>query len=72
MKSLSINYYTFILFVLLIGAFSVEAQAEEVEVQTEEDAQAAMKSDKTGTNPINFTYDLRFYNEWHAPQKLYQ
>ena len=25
---------------------------------------AAMKSDKTGTNPINFTHDLRLYNEY--------
>jgi hypothetical protein len=45
------------MFVLLIGALSVEAQAEE-------DTQPAMKADKTGTNPINFTYDLRFYNDY--------
>ena len=29
-----------------------------------DDAQAAMKADKTGTNPINFTYDARIYNEY--------
>jgi hypothetical protein len=29
-----------------------------------DDAQAAMKADKTGTNPINFTYDARLYNEY--------
>ena len=33
-------------------------------VYAEEDAKASMKSDKTGTNPINFTYDLRVYNEF--------
>ena len=57
MKSQSISYYMFILFVVLIGALSIEAQAEE-------DTQSIMKADKTGTNPINFTYDLRFYNEY--------
>lgn len=57
MKSLSINYYMFILFVLLIGALSVEAQAKE-------DTQVTMKADKTGTNPINFRNELRFYNEF--------
>jgi hypothetical protein len=25
---------------------------------------ASDKSDKTGTNPINFTYDLKLYNEF--------
>jgi hypothetical protein len=30
----------------------------------EEDLKAAMKSDKTGTNPINFTHDFRLYNEY--------
>ena len=29
-----------------------------------DDTQAAMKADKTGTNPINFTYDARIYNEY--------
>jgi hypothetical protein len=30
----------------------------------EEDAQSAMQADKTGTNPINFTFDARIYNEY--------
>ena len=30
----------------------------------EEDPQSAMKADKTGTNPINFTFDARIYNEF--------
>ena len=32
--------------------------------QTEEDVKAEMKKDKTGTNPLNFTYDARLYNEY--------
>ena len=30
----------------------------------EEDLKAAMKKDKTGTNPINFTHDFRIYHEF--------
>ena len=30
---------------------------------SEADINAAMKKDKTGTNPVNFTYDARIYNE---------
>ena len=30
----------------------------------EEDPQSGMKADKTGTNPINFTFDARIYNEF--------
>ncbi len=61
MKSQPINYYTLILFVLLIGALAVEAQAQE---DAEVDLKAEMKADKTGTNPINFTNDFRLYNEY--------
>ena len=57
MKSQSINYYMFILFVLLIGALSVQASDQDA-------PELAPKSDKSGTNPVNFTYDLRFYNEY--------
>jgi hypothetical protein len=35
---------------LLIALLPFQALAEE-------DAQSAMKADKTGTNPINFTFD---------------
>ena len=57
MKSQSVKYYMFILFVLLAGSLSVQAQ-------TEEDIKAEMKADKTGTNPMNFTFDARLYNEF--------
>ncbi len=42
---------------LLIAAMPFQSMAET-------EAQAEMKSDKTGTNPINFTYDARIYNEY--------
>ncbi len=29
-----------------------------------QDSPAQNKKDNTGTNPVNFTYDARFYNEW--------
>jgi hypothetical protein len=33
-------------------------------VQAQEDLKAAMKKDNTGTNPINFTHDLRIFHEY--------
>jgi hypothetical protein len=72
MKLLSMKYFTICLFVLLIGVLSVEVQAEEAKAQdakaqdakAQGDSELASKSDKSGTNPVNFTYDLRFYNEY--------
>jgi hypothetical protein len=58
------KHYVICLFVLLVGALSVGAQAQEVEGQAQDAPELAAKSDKSGTNPINFTYDLRFYNEY--------
>jgi hypothetical protein len=34
------------------------------DIRAQDDAKAAMKGDKSGTNPINFTHDLRLYNEF--------
>ena len=34
------------------------------DVRAQEDGKEAMKADKTGTNPINFTFDARLYNEY--------
>jgi len=42
---------------LITGWVSASAHAQD-------DAKAAMKADKTGTNPVNFTYDARIYNEF--------
>ncbi len=41
---------------LLFGSVAV--------AQDGEDIKAAMKKDQTGTNPLNFTYDARIYNEF--------
>lgn len=48
--------------VILTLALSLGAMAFDVRAQ--DDAKAAMKKDKTGTNPINFTNDMRVYNEF--------
>lgn len=42
---------------LIIGLTSTRGQAQD-------DAQAAMKKDKTGTNPVNFQREIRLYNEF--------
>ena len=56
------NYLSIMLAaLLLVGGVSANAQAQE---DAAGDAQAAMKADKTGTNPINFQNELRFYNEY--------
>ena len=44
---------------LAVALFSQVAQAQEAE-----DAKAAAKADKTGTNPINFQNEFRLYNEY--------
>jgi hypothetical protein len=49
---------------MVLVAVVVGLGASPLGVMAQEDAQAAMKGDKTGTNPINFTYDARIYNEY--------
>ena len=44
---------------LAVALFSQVALAQEAE-----DAKAAAKADKTGTNPINFQNEFRLYNEY--------
>ncbi len=59
--NLRINSIRSVLAVLVIaGSMSINAQT------TEESAAIAkeFKKDKTGTNPMNFTYDARIYNEF--------
>ena len=46
--------------VLCLAAPSVLAQEE----KTEADIKAEFAKDKTGTNPVNFTFDARLYNEY--------
>lgn len=54
--------FVFSLVTVLIFAWS-PAQAQE-KGKVAEKPMAAKKADKTGTNPINFTHDLRLYNEY--------
>jgi hypothetical protein len=46
-----------IISLFLLVAFAATTFAQEEEEQ---------KKDNTGTNPVNFTYDARFYHEWAA------
>lgn len=48
---------------LTVGVVPMDALAEEP-VRTIEDVKADFKKDKTGTNPVNFTFDARLYNEY--------
>ena len=49
--------------IALVASFTLAAAVSAQEVGEESSVDAAAKSDKTGTNPINFTYDARFYME---------
>ncbi|MGD8530581.1 MAG: hypothetical protein PVG97_06340, partial [Syntrophobacterales bacterium] len=57
MKSLQKSLSIFLMLVFSIGVVSFDVLAQE-------DPQSDMKADKTGTNPINFTFDARIYNEY--------
>jgi len=57
MKLLHKSFSVFLMLMFSIGVVSFDVLAEE-------DPQSAMKADKTGTNPINFTFDARIYNEY--------
>ncbi len=46
---------------LIMGAL---AGLSAVDAVAQDDIEDAMKKDKTGTNPINFTFDARVYNEY--------
>lgn len=48
---------------LLLSALAIPGAFAE-EVKTEADVKAEFAKDKTGTNPVNFTFDARLYNEY--------
>ena len=52
------------LFFGLILTLTLSLGVMAFDVRAQDDAKASMKSDKTGTNPINFTYDFRVYNDF--------
>ena len=55
-----------LLFVLTVpsSGFAQETGSDEVEVDQAQEIKEQMKKDKTGTNPLNFTFDARLYNEY--------
>jgi len=57
MRLVQKGYKIFLAAALLIAVMPFQVLAEA-------DAQSEMKADKTGTNPINFTFDARLYNEY--------
>ena len=57
MNHRTIQFIAVLAGLLIIGLASTGVKAQD-------DAKAAMKQDKTGTNPINFTHDVRLYNEF--------
>ena len=46
------------------GRYPLEPKPKKADGPAQGAPELASKSDKSGTNPINFTYDLRFYNEY--------
>ncbi|MBW1790355.1 MAG: hypothetical protein JRK53_27730 [Deltaproteobacteria bacterium] len=63
MKHRFIQLNSMIAVALLTALLPLASQAQE-EVKSEADVKAAFKKDSTGTNPLNFTYDARIYNEY--------
>jgi hypothetical protein len=57
MKRIVFLFSTVLAVFLIIGLASTGVWAED-------DIKEAMKADKTGTNPMNFTFDARIYNEF--------
>ena len=53
-------FQCFSIFVIVAAVLGLSAPG----VRALEDVKEAMKADKTGTNPINFTFDARLYNEY--------
>jgi len=50
--------------VILLTALLPHVSQAQAQPETEAEAKAKFKEDSTGTNPINFTYDARIYNEY--------
>lgn len=53
----------FVAATVLFGLAAPGVRAQE-EIETVEDVKEKFAKDKTGTNPINFTFDARLYNEY--------
>ena len=57
MKYYSQHFRTFLMAASLLGLATAD-------LHSQDDEKAAVKADKTGTNPVNFTHDARLYNEF--------
>ena len=53
-----------VVFCLTAPGVRAEAETAEEPARTIKDVKADMKKDQTGTNPANFTFDARLYNEY--------
>ena len=61
----TIIFSTILAGLLIAGWVSTSALAQdEAEAAAKEDVKAKFEKDKTGTNPMNFTFDARLYNEY--------
>ena len=61
----TIIFSTILAGLLIAGWVSTSALAQdEAEAAAKEDVKATFEKDKTGTNPANFTFDARLYNEY--------
>ena len=61
----TIIFSTILAGLLIAGWVSTSALAQdEAEAAAKEDVKATFEKDKTGTNPVNFTFDARLYNEY--------
>jgi hypothetical protein len=62
-----LQIFSIVALVFCLAAPGVIAQeAETADVATSKDVQEKFKKDKTGTNPMNFTFDARLYNEYRS------
>jgi len=61
MRQFSLFFRIFMVAAVLLGLAAPVVRAQEI---TAEDVKEAFKKDKTGTNPANFTFDARLYNEY--------
>jgi hypothetical protein len=59
-----LQIFSIVALVFCLTAPGARAEEETAEVETKGDVEQKFKKDKTGTNPMNFTFDARLYNEY--------
>ena len=63
MKRISARLSIILAATMLFGLAAPGVYAQE-KIESAEDVKDEFAKDKTGTNPLNFTYDARLYNEY--------